>query len=298
MLAGMNTTATTRLALLRLASQRHLNRQDADLVIALALGVRREALYSSPEAPVSAAGLERAKQLIDRRAAGEPFAYLSGKKEFYGLPLSVDPNVLIPRPETELLVDLALSFLPGHKHLRVLDLGTGSGAIALALANARRDLQVFASDISKKALKIAAMNIKNLKISNLHLVCSDWMNCFGPTEKFDCILSNPPYIEANDPVLRGDGIAHEPVNALVADQDGLAAFRAIAMQAADHLNDNGVLIFEHGATQSIEVERILSKFGFSQTKKFHDLAGLPRAIIGALGQLELAGESKNLPRYE
>lgn len=285
MLAGMNTTATTRLGLLRLAMRRLLTRPEADLVVAFSLGIRREDLYSSPEVRVTAADVERTTGLIDRRSTGEPFAYLSGEKEFYSLPLAVNPDVLIPRPETELLVEVALARLRGRTGLRVLDLGTGSGAIALALAHARQDLQIVASDISRKALEVAALNAKKLKIDNLLLVCGDWMTCFSAEEKFDCILSNPPYVKVNDPALRTDGVAHEPLTALVAGPDGLNAFRSISTQAVHHLNDGGLLIFEHGSTQSAEVERILSSCGFYQRQKFRDLAGTPRAIAATLGHL-------------
>jgi release factor glutamine methyltransferase len=251
---------------------------DAELLLAQALVASRVRLRSHPEemAPPEAAG--RFLDLIERRAAGEPIAYLLGRKEFWTLELEVTPAVLVPRPETELLVERALALHP-HPHARVADLGTGSGAIALALASARPRWQVTATDISAEALAVARANAVRLGLTGLELIQGDWLN--GLTGRsFDLLLSNPPYIAPDDPALEQPELRREPRLALVAPEQGLGALRLIVRAAPDQLEPGGWLLLEHGATQAAAVAGELVARGFAQVRSHRDLAGRERMTEG------------------
>lgn len=251
---------------------------DAELLLAHALGVGRARLRSHGEEVPAADAAVRFLALIDRRTAGEPVAYILGRKSFWTLELAVSAAVLVPRPETELLVERALTFQPGDE-ARVADLGTGSGAIALALASARPRWQVVATDISAAALAVARANAAALGFERVEMVQGDWLTCL-PGRTFALLLSNPPYVAAHDPALRSPQLMREPRLALVADQDGLAALHAIVRAAPAHLEPGGWLLLEHGAAQAAAVAGALVARGFAQVRSHRDLAGRERMTEG------------------
>ena len=213
--------------------------------------------------------------LCQRRAAGEPVAYLTGRKEFYGLPLQVDARVLDPRDDTETLVDWALALLPADAPRRVLDLGTGSGAIALALQSQRTDAQVLAVDASTDALAVAQANAERLGLP-VQFQPANWLA--GVEGPFDAIVSNPPYIPSADPHLAA--LTHEPLQALVSGAEGLEDIRTIVAQAPTHLRPGGWLLLEHGYDQAEAVQELLATHGFAQVQSRKDLAGIERASGG------------------
>jgi release factor glutamine methyltransferase len=263
--------------LLRRARAELTDPHEAVLLVGHALGLPDVTLYAHPEREVPADELARASRLVERRAAGEPVAYLLGAREFYGLPLRVTPDVLIPRPETELLVDLALERLDPDAPARVLDLGTGSGAIAVAIAQARPAARVFAVDRSEAALAVARGNAQCHDLSNLAFLQGEW---FEPVagQHFDLIVSNPPYVAAADPHLQRGDVRHEPVSALAAGPEGLDDLRRIIATAPEHLDAGGWLLLEHGADQQTAVLELLAARGFAGCLGHRDLAGLPRAV--------------------
>jgi release factor glutamine methyltransferase len=214
-----------------------------------------------------------------RRERGEPIAYITGTQEFWSMALDVSPAVLIPRPETELLVERALELVPLEHPSRVLDLGTGSGAIALAIAHARAHAHVVAADVSQEALEVAASNQRALGIGNLELRHSDWFSALG-VQRFDVIVSNPPYIAVNDPDMEPGVAAFEPKLALIAGPTGLEAIERIVRDACSHLTPNGWLVFEHGWKQSADVRSALVHHGYSHVRSRPDLAGHERVTEG------------------
>ena len=251
---------------------------DAELLLAHALGVARARLRSHGEETPAAEAAARFLALIERRAAGEPIAYILGRKDFWTIELAVSPAVLVPRPETELLVERALALHPGGE-ARVADLGTGSGAIALSLASAQPRWQIVATDISAAALAVAGANAAALGLARVQMVQGDWLSCLrGRT--FDLLLSNPPYVAADDPALSQPELMREPAQALVAADGGLAALRAIIAAAPDHLAPGGWLLLEHGATQAAAVAGALVARGFAQVRSHPDLAGRERMTEG------------------
>lgn len=251
---------------------------DAELLLAHALGVGRARLRSHAEEVPAADAAARFLALIERRAAGEPVAYILGRKDFWTLELTVNPAVLVPRPETELLVERALALSPGDE-AKAADLGTGSGAIALALASARPGWRIVATDISAAALAVARANAVTLGLERTEMVQGDWLTCL-PGRTFDLLLSNPPYVAAEDPALRTPELMREPRLALVAGEEGLAALRAIVRAAPAHLEPRGWLLLEHGATQAAAVAGALVARGFAQVRSHRDLAGRERMTEG------------------
>jgi release factor glutamine methyltransferase len=221
--------------------------------------------------------------LARRRREGEPVAYLTGVREFWGLPLAVTSAVLIPRPETEALVEIALARLPADRDTRVLDLGTGSGAIALAIAHERPRAQVLATDVSAAALAVARQNGRRLALANVEFLQSDWYAEMPATwrgGRFDVIASNPPYIVAGDPHLAAGDLRHEPAGALSPGGDGLASLRRIVAGARDHLAPGGTLVVEHGFDQSEAVRALFAGAGLTEVLAQRDLAGIPRVVVG------------------
>lgn len=219
--------------------------------------------------------------LAARRNAGEPMAYLVGQREFMGRGFAVGPEVLIPRPETELLVETALEWLAGFESLSVLDLGTGSGAIAISLALARPDLAVLATDRSMNALKVAAENAISLG-AHLHFAGGDWYGALTGEPKFDLIVSNPPYIARDDAHLEQGDLRFEPRGALTDEGDGLQALRIIAAGAPAHLKPGGAIWVEHGWDQAEAVRGLLEKAGLRGVDSRRDLAGIERISGGYL----------------
>lgn len=241
-----------------------------------ALGLTRVQLITQSDRPLTATEAQALSDLIRRRLAGEPIAYIVGQREFFGLSFAVTSAVLIPRPETELLVELALQHLPQNG--RVLDLGTGSGAIAVALAHQRPDANVTALDASEEALTIARDNAarNGAAVRFLH---SDWYTALDE-ERFDIIVSNPPYIEKNDPHLAQGDLRFEPLNALTDHADGLSDLRTIVAGAGRHLAAGGWLMMEHGYDQAEAVRALLTDQGFTQVQSWKDLAGIERVSGG------------------
>jgi release factor glutamine methyltransferase len=247
---------------------------DAELLLAHALHVHRTRLKSHPEEMRGDAERERYLALIARRNSGEPLAYLIGQREFWSLRLSVDPSVLVPRPETELLVERALA-LRAERPSRVADLGTGCGAIALALARERPSWSIVATDVSGEALRVARHNAEACAIETVEFLLGSW---FAPLldRRFDLLLSNPPYVAQDDPVLVAPPLTFEPRIALTPGPDALASLKAIVREAPEHLEREGWLLLEHGAGQAAEVARALVARGFAHVRSHRDLAGHER----------------------
>ena len=255
-------------------------RIEVQCLLQAVLQVNRAWLLAHPEHSLDADRHARYMALFERRLAGEPIAYLLGEREFYGLTFKVLPATLIPRPETELLVDLALQRIPQHGMCRVLDLGTGSGAIALSIAHARPDAEVVAVDASPAALEVAQLNAQRLNLGNVRLLRSDWFSALRG-ERFDMIVSNPPYIAAGDVHLAQGDVRFEPRAALVSGTDGLDDIRHICAQAKAHLRPKGWLIFEHGYDQAARVRALLQQSGLEEIFSARDLSGIERVSGGA-----------------
>ncbi len=217
--------------------------------------------------------------LLKRRLEGEPIAYIVGVRDFYGLQFKVSPAVLIPRADTETLVEAALAKIPIEKPYKVLDMGTGSGAIAISIALLRPQAQVMALDTSLTALQIAGENKQNLAVKNLTLLQSDWFSGLNG-EKFDVIVSNPPYISVQDIHLTQGDLRFEPLQALASGKDGLDSIRHIITEAPQHLNAQGWLMLEHGYDQSAQAQQLLSAAGFVEVVSLPDLARILRVTAG------------------
>ncbi|NID17110.1 peptide chain release factor N(5)-glutamine methyltransferase [Luteibacter yeojuensis] len=263
--------------ILRDAGVRLGDRLEAELLLAHALGVDRAWFFAHAEDRPDAAAVERFETLVARRVAGEPVAYILGRRDFWSLPLEVTPATLIPRPETELLVELALERLP--RGGSVLDLGTGSGAIALALANERPDIEVVAVDASAAALAVARRNAERLGLARVAMRESDWYASLDD-RRFDVIVSNPPYVEAGDPHLRQGDLRYEPASALASGIDGLDDMRRIADGARRHLRKDGWLLVEHGWNQGDAVRALFRQSGLSHAFTAQDLEARDR-VTGA-----------------
>ncbi len=272
------TTASTLAQALTRAQAQGVARIDAQLLLLHALGragAGRAWLLAHDTDALPADAHARFTALCQRRAAGEPVAYLTGHKEFYGLALQVDARVLDPRPDTETLVDWALEVAVPLRTPRLLDLGTGSGAIALALQHQRPDAQVLAVDASQDALAVAQANARRLGLP-VQFSHGNWLD--GVQGRFDAIVSNPPYIAAADPHLAA--LTHEPLHALASGADGLDDIRRIVAQAPAHLLPGGWLLLEHGWDQAPAVHALLLVAGFLQVQSRKDLAGIGRCSGG------------------
>ncbi|MDK6079152.1 peptide chain release factor N(5)-glutamine methyltransferase [Massilia varians] len=248
------------------------------ILLCHALGISRVGLITQSERALSSAEAAHLDALVQRRLAGEPIAYIVGEREFFGLPFRVGPGVLIPRPDTELIVELSLERLPPRG--RLLDMGTGSGAIAVACAHARRDASVTALDLSEEALAIARANAA-ANGAQVRFLRSDWF-AGVQKERFELIASNPPYIAAGDAHLSQGDLRFEPVGALTDHADGLAALRNIVDGAPDHLAPGGWLLLEHGYDQAEAVRALLAARGFLEVQSWRDLAGIERVSGGRL----------------
>lgn len=276
------TPAATASGLLRASP---LPALEARVLLAHVLGWRRTELITRGDEPLGAAAVANYRALEARRAAGAPIAQIVGAREFYGLTFEVTPQVLIPRPETELLVETVLAAIEPIPYARVLDLGTGSGAIAIAIASVRPDARVQAVDRSPEALAVAARNAGRLLDrarpgGALQWLQSDWYAALAPSSTFDVIVSNPPYIAAGDPHLDAGDLRFEPRGALTDEADGLSAIRAIVAGSGPFLAPRGHLWIEHGYDQASRVRAILTAAGFVQVASLPDLAGIERATGG------------------
>ena len=252
---------------------------DARLLLQHALGKSHAQLLTHPEQVLTPAEEKLFLELVARRVSGEPVAYLIGEREFYSLNFKVSPAVLIPRPETELLVDLALERIPADHPCKVLDLGTGSGAIAISIAKHRPLAHVTAVDASDDAVAIARMNAQQLEANNVRIVAGDWFNSLAG-EKFDLIVSNPPYVADGDPHLGQGDLRFEPQSALTAGVDGLDCLRVIIAAATIHLLAGGWLLLEHGYDQAEACGKLLTAAGFGEVFSSPDLAGILRVSGG------------------
>ncbi len=255
-------------------------RREAQVLLGFALGVTRAWVTTHPDQAADSEAAARFRSLVALRVSGHPVAYLVGVKEFYGLPLRVTPDVLIPRPETEELVEAALERLPRDDALKVLDLGTGSGCIAIAIARQRPAAQVTAVDSSTPALALARENAAALDVE-VEFLPSDWFAALGG-RRFDLIVVNPPYVAADDPHLRRGDLRFEPRPALAAGADGLAELRRIVGAAPKYLRPRGWLLFEHGYNQAEACRDLLRNAGFGELVFRADIAGLPRIAGGRL----------------
>lgn len=248
-------------------------RLDAELLLARALDVQRSYLFAHPEDEMDAAAAERFAAAVRQRADGMPMAYITGEKEFWSMSLIVSPATLVPRPDTELLVDQALTRIPRKAEWQIADLGTGSGAIALALARERPLCQLTATDLSEEALAVAQENARQLAVPNIEFVVGDWAAPLGGRE-FDVVVCNPPYVASDDPHLQDLG--HEPVSALDAGTDGLDDIRVLASSVMNILRPGGHLLLEHGNEQANAVNKTLQQEGWQEIETFNDIEGRPR----------------------
>lgn len=253
-------------------------RLDVELLLAAALGKSRSYLHTWPEKIVNSEDALTFAGYLQRRRSGEPVAYILGQQGFWKLDLEVAPHTLIPRPETELLVEAALELLPATP-AQILDLGTGSGAIALALASERPAWQVTAVDRVLEAVALAERNRQRLHLNNATVLNSHWFSALQG-HRFDLIISNPPYIADNDPHLAAGDVRFEPASALVAGHDGLDDLRLITQESPDHLNDGGWLLLEHGYDQAQAVRDLLLNQGFDGVHSRIDLGGHERITLG------------------
>lgn len=258
-------------------------RLDAELLLARALNRERSHLHAHLEAVLNEAQCRLFDQLVQRRAQGEPLAYILGFKEFWSLNLRVTPDVLIPRPETELLVELALAQIPERETWQIADLGTGSGAIAIALASERPRSQLIATDICVTALEVAKENARRLAVTNIRFLAGDW---FAPLrERFHLIVSNPPYVDADDPHLRDPALRFEPRQALVSTASGLHDVAMLVRGASAYLYPDGWVMLEHGFEQGAAVRDMFARYGLREITTAHDLAGHERVTQGQHSEL-------------
>lgn len=250
---------------------------DAEVLLAHALGVARTYLHAHPEQVLERQTLATFRDMVERRVSGVPVAYLTGVREFWSLPLEVNEATLIPRPETELLVECALARIPPDAAWRIADLGTGSGAVALAIATERPGCRLLASDCSLAALAIARRNAARLNTPNVAFAMAHWLAPFAGAA-FDMIVTNPPYIPRTDPHLQRGDVRFEPYTALASGSDGLDAVRTVSMQARRVLRPGGWLLLEHGYDQGSEIRDLLATQGYSNIHDHNDLAGHGRVM--------------------
>lgn len=252
-----------------------IDRLDAEVLLGFVLQKDRSYLYAHPNDMIDT---EVFAVLLKRRLAGEPIAYLTGRKAFWGLDFMVTADVLIPRPETELLVEQVLALNDEQHSLTIADLGTGSGAIALSVAYEKPDWQIIATDQSEKALDVARQNAKQFNLQNVQFYQGHWCEAL-PNLQFDCILSNPPYIDVNDVHLKQGDVRFEPKDALIADQQGLADIDCILKNAKRFLKPKGHLMLEHGYQQAQAVLALCKRHGYRDCLTLKDLAGHDRVML-------------------
>ena len=254
-------------------------RLDAEVLLAHTLGEMRSHLHAWPEKVLSAEQRLQFQQLLQARIHGEPVAYLTGQREFWSLPLSLTPATLIPRPETETLVALALEIIPVNRSAVIADLGTGSGAIALAIAHERPRCHLLATDSSPAAIATATANARQLGINNIEFHHGDWCEPLAG-QRCDVIVSNPPYIRDTDPHLQSGDVRFEPTGALAAGPEGMDDLEKIARCAGHHLRTEGWLLMEHGYDQGKQAMQLLAANGFQTVTDHADDAGLSRVVMG------------------
>jgi release factor glutamine methyltransferase len=253
---------------------------DAEILLCQSIDMPRSYLFAHPEDVLDELTIDRFNRMLQRRIDGEPIAYITGIREFWSREMIVSPATLVPRPETELLVELALREIPREANWQILDLGTGSGAIAVAIAGERQLCDITATDISADALAVARENVRQADLGNVTCVEGSWTEPVVG-QRFDIILSNPPYVSIGDEALQA--LKHEPLAALTSGEDGLDAIRTLARDCAAVLADEGMLIVEHGIEQQDDVASILAAEGWCEIACHNDLAGKPRVTVARQG---------------
>lgn len=253
-------------------------RRDAEILLGFITGKARTFILAFGETVLTTAQEQQLDELLSRRVRGEPVAHLVGEREFWSLPLRVSPVTLIPRPDTECLVEQALARMPDEP-CAVLDLGTGTGAIALALASERPDCSVIALDLIPEAVELARENADRLGITNIRVLQSDWFSVLN-SQRFSIIVSNPPYIDREDPHLAQGDVRFEPLSALVADNHGLADLHTLITSSRQHLEPGGWLLLEHGWQQAQQVRQLFSAAGFAEVETCQDYGGNDRLTLG------------------
>ena len=257
-------------------------RIDAETLLMYILQKNRAYLYAYPEIVLSTAQHNAYQQIVALRVAGQPIAYLTGNREFWSMQLQVTPDTLIPRPHSECIIEVILTKFAPHTILNVLELGTGSGALACAIAYARPGWHITSCDISSSALSVAQQNAKSFKLNNINFVHSDWFQAISKEKKFDLILSNPPYIAANDPHLGCGDLRFEPQNALIGGAQGHEALQHIIQHSHEYLTHQGCLVLEHGFTQRQQVMDMMQTAGYQHIQCTQDVEGLDRVTLGSL----------------
>lgn len=254
---------------------------DVELLLCSVLQKDRSFLRAWPEHELAQEQYDSFQKLLKRRLQGEPIAHILGERDFWSLNLNVTTDTLIPRPDTERLVELALEMIPSQAQWKILDLGTGTGAIALSLAKEKPTCIITATDQSIAALNVAKQNADKNKISNIEFIQSDWFAELG-NHQFDMIVTNPPYICDNDPHLKEGDVRFEPLSALTAGADGLDDIRTIIKESKKYLTENGILLIEHGYDQAEAVCELLNQANFINVANFKDYGGNPRVSTGTL----------------
>ena len=274
---------TTIAELLREAEQRincsDTTKLDAEILLCDVMQFNRSKIYAHPQQLIPDDKSVLFKSLIEQRRQGRPIAHLTGKKEFWSLELAVNKETLIPRPETECLVEAALLMIPDEESFNILDLGTGSGAIAIAIASERPNSTIVATDINPDALNMAKKNTVSHALTNIKFLLSDWYKNI-PSQSFDLIVSNPPYVKQDDKHLSQGDVRFEPELALVAGKDGMKAINIILENARSYLTNNAFLLIEHGYDQKALVTHAFQIYGFKQIKTLQDLSGQDRVTYG------------------
>jgi release factor glutamine methyltransferase len=264
---------------------------DVEILLSLVLNKARSYLLTWPEKKLSDDQLHEFIGLLSRRAEGEPIAYITGEKEFWSLPFAVSKATLIPRPDTETLVELVLELYRDNQNITCLDLGTGTGAIALALASEKATWNIDAIDFNIDAVKLAQHNAENLNLTQVAIYQSNWFTGISKNKQFDIIVSNPPYIDGDDINLSQGDVRFEPKSALVATEQGLADIKHIACEARHYLNADGKLFFEHGFEQAHAVRTILTDLGYKNAQTKQDLNGHERISWAIYPHLNLHNKS-------
>lgn len=267
-------TASQQLA--KVSASAHL---DAEVLLSYCLNKPRTFLRAWPEHQPTATQTQAYWSLINQRQQGMPVAYLTGVREFWSRPFKVSPAVLIPRPDSELLIELSLNLLAAQTNHKIIDLGTGSGILAITLAAERPASQVIACDLSPAALSIAQQNATDLAINNIRFVRSDWFAAIDESN-FDLVISNPPYIDQHDPHLQQGDVRFEPAIALISPEQGLQDIRLLADQARQYLKPGGHLLIEHGYDQQTAVQALFKQYNYQQIHTHPDYAGNPRVTSG------------------
>ncbi len=262
-------------------SYRKLSRLDARLLLQHTMQVNHAYLITHADETLSAQHAKKFLELVSHRYKGVPVAYLTGMCDFYDLTFKVTADVLIPRPETELLVETVLTNVPESLRCSILDLGAGSGAIGITIARHRPLAHVVAVDISPKAIEVANWNARNLGVNNIQFILSDWYDSLDTGAAFDWIVANPPYVAENDPHLQQGDLRFEPDIALSAHNNGTASIQHIISNAPGFLAADGQLLFEHGYDQSVYCQQLLKSHGFQNILSYRDLSGIQRACSGS-----------------